>query len=112
MIDDSIEKTKPHGKGAPDSNNASDPNSKLPEDESGVGFSPDIQIPEELQAISEKVNTKDFKILRLLGRGSFGKVMLVQHIETKKLFALKSLTKSKIIKLLQVEHTKSERKYV
>ena len=97
MIDDSIEKSKPHEKGAPGSNSASDSNSQSPEDDSGVGLSPDIQIPEELHAISEKVNTKDFKILRLLGRGSFGKGMLVQHIETKKLFALKSLTKSKII---------------
>eukprot|EP00826_Nyctotherus_ovalis_P048033 TRINITY_DN5618_c0_g1_i5.p1 TRINITY_DN5618_c0_g1~~TRINITY_DN5618_c0_g1_i5.p1 ORF type:complete len:125 (-),score=24.54 TRINITY_DN5618_c0_g1_i5:184-558(-) len=74
--------------------------------------STDIEIPEEIKAISEKVNTEDFNILQMLGRGTFGKVMLVEHVGTGKLFALKTLRKSKIIKLLQVEHTKSERRYL
>lgn len=72
----------------------------------------EIEIPEEIKAISEKINTEDFKILQMIGRGTFGKVMLVEHTGTGKLFALKTLRKSKIIKLLQVEHTKSERKYI
>jgi len=49
--------------------------------------------------------------LKVLGRGAFGKVVLVQDKVSNELFALKSLRKSKIIKLLQVEHTRSERKY-
>jgi serine/threonine protein kinase len=72
----------------------------------------DIELPKEIKAISEKINTEDFKILQMLGRGTFGKVMLVEHIGTGKLYALKILRKAKIIKLLQVEHTKSERKYL
>jgi len=78
----------------------------------GNGEVTDIELPEEIKAISEKINTKDFKILQMLGRGTFGKVMLVEHTETGELYALKALKKSKIIKLLQVEHTKSERKYL
>ena len=70
----------------------------------------DIEIPEELRAISQKINVEEFEILKVLGRGTYGKVMLVRHITTRKLFALKSLKKSRVIKLLQVEHTKSERK--
>lgn len=38
----------------------------------------------------------DFKIISVIGRGAFGKVMLVQHIRDKKIFALKSLHKEKI----------------
>jgi hypothetical protein len=72
--------------------------------------SSDIEISEELKQISQKLNTDDFKTLKLLGRGMFGKVLLVEHIPTGKYYALKSLNKNKIIKLLQVEHTKSERK--
>jgi serine/threonine protein kinase len=68
-----------------------------------------IEIAEELKRVSEKVNSEDFKILRVLGRGAFGKIVLVQHKEGGALYALKTLRKSKIIKMLQVEHTKSER---
>ena len=69
-----------------------------------------IDIAEELKQVSEKVNCEDFKILKVLGKGAFGKVCLVQHKEGGELFALKTLRKNKIIKLLQVEHTKAERK--
>lgn len=72
--------------------------------------SPDIEISEELKQLSLKFNIDHFKTLKLLGRGMFGKVLLVEHIPTRKHYALKSLNKNKIIKLLQVEHTKSERK--
>lgn len=75
-------------------------------------MSTEIEIPEEIKAISEKINTEDFKILQIIGRGTFGKVMLVEHVGTGRLFALKTLRKTKIIKLLQVEHIKSERKYI
>ncbi len=68
-----------------------------------------IEISEELKSISEKINTEDFKVLKVLGKGAFGKVVLVQQKETNELYALKSLRKSKIIRLLQVEHTKAER---
>ena len=71
---------------------------------------PNIEISEELKQISQKLNINEFKTLKLLGRGMFGKVSLVEHIPTGKYYALKSLSKNKIIKLLQVEHTKSERK--
>jgi len=76
-------------------------------------FVPDtmqIDIAEELKCVSEKIDSEDFKVLKVLGKGAFGKVVLVQHKEGNELYALKSLRKSKIIKLLQVEHTKSERR--
>ena len=43
------------------------------------------------------VKLEDFKILKVLGRGAFGKVMLVEKKKTKELFAMKSLRKEDII---------------
>ena len=45
----------------------------------------------------EKINTKNFICLALLGRGSFGEVYLVQKINTKKKYAMKILRKERII---------------
>jgi serine/threonine protein kinase len=69
-----------------------------------------VKISEELKAISAKVNIQDFKIAGRLGCGTYGKVQLVKHIKNEKLFALKELSKSRIIRLRQVKHIKSERK--
>ena len=79
-------------------------------------FNPDdpsmVAIAEELAMVSAKVNIEDFKILKVLGRGSYGKVMLIQHKEEGDLFALKTLRKKKVIKTSQVEHTKAEKRYL
>ena len=45
----------------------------------------------------EKISTKNFICLALLGRGSFGEVYLVQKINTKKKYAMKILRKERII---------------
>jgi serum/glucocorticoid-regulated kinase 2 len=41
---------------------------------------------------------ENFRILKVLGRGSFGKVLLVEKIDTKELFAMKVLKKEDILK--------------
>lgn len=50
-----------------------------------------------------------FKMLKVIGKGSFGKVFLTREIKTSQLFALKVLKKDNIIRRNQVEHTKTER---
>lgn len=50
-----------------------------------------------------------FKMIKVIGKGSFGKVFLVREIQTAEMFALKVLRKDNIIKRNQVEHTKTER---
>lgn len=50
-----------------------------------------------------------FKMIKVIGKGSFGKVFLVREKQTKEMFALKVLKKDNIIKRNQVEHTKTER---
>ena len=52
---------------------------------------------------------EDFSIIKVLGRGSFGKVMLVQHKGRRQFYAMKSIKKDFIIDKDQVEHTLAER---
>ncbi|CAK4081023.1 unnamed protein product [Aphanomyces euteiches] len=57
-----------------------------------------------------RVTLQDFKMIQVIGRGSFGKVVLVGHHATKKLYAMKMLNKANIVKRKQVEHTRTERR--
>jgi len=59
---------------------------------------------------TEKVKLEDFELLKVLGRGSFGKVMQVRKKTDGKIYAMKILKKRAIIARNQVEHTKAERK--
>ena len=61
------------------------------------------------QPLNIKVTYNDFQHLKLLGRGSFGEVLLVRLKATKKVYAMKVLDK-KLLKLKkQQTHTKTER---
>lgn len=51
----------------------------------------------------------DFQLLRVLGKGSYGKVMLVKKSGGDEVFAMKMLRKDHIVKRNQVEHTRTER---
>ena len=55
------------------------------------------------------VNLNDFEIKKVIGRGSFGKVFLVQKIGDNEVYAMKSLRKDVIIEYDQVESTKLEK---
>jgi len=50
-----------------------------------------------------------FKMIKVIGKGSFGKVFLVRENHTGDMYALKVLRKDNIIKRNQVEHTRTER---
>ena len=52
----------------------------------------------------------DFELMRVLGKGSFGKVFLVRLLATKQVYAMKVLKKSEVIRRKQIEHTKTERR--
>ncbi|KAG6964994.1 hypothetical protein JG688_00007436 [Phytophthora aleatoria] len=58
----------------------------------------------------QNVSLQDFRMIQVIGRGSFGKVVLVGHKTTKKLYAMKMLSKENIVKRKQVEHTRTERR--
>ena len=56
-----------------------------------------------------KLSYSDFEHLKLLGRGSFGEVLLVRLKANKKLYAMKILDKNMLKQRKQQIHTKTER---
>ena len=62
-----------------------------------------------IDATNTPATLEDFKHLKLLGKGSFGKVVLVKNQNNNKLYAMKILDKKFIIKKNQVSHTQTER---
>lgn len=70
-------------------------------------------------AVTANVNTskpvigdakfEDFKVLKVLGRGTFGKVCLVQNNKNNLLYAMKSIKKDVLIDLDQIENTLQEK---
>ena len=58
---------------------------------------------------TKKVNQQDFDLLKVIGKGSFGKVMLVRKKDDGAVYAMKVLRKDAIIKRRQVAHTQAER---
>jgi len=61
------------------------------------------------QSGEKKVNIEDFEKLKVVGKGSFGKVLLVRKMDDKKIFAMKILDKATIVEKEEVEHTRSEK---
>ncbi|EEB07338.2 AGC/AKT protein kinase Sck1 [Schizosaccharomyces japonicus yFS275] len=67
-----------------------------------------------VQTIFERVEHKhygpeDFKVLRLVGKGTFGQVYQVMKKDTKRIYAMKKLSKKLIIRKKEVAHTIGER---
>lgn len=52
---------------------------------------------------------EDFELLKVVGKGSFGKVMQVMKRDTGRIYALKTLRKAHIISRSEVAHTLAER---
>jgi len=63
-----------------------------------------LEVPKELP----KVALEDFDLLKVLGKGGFGKVMLVRKTGTTDIYAMKVLKKEAVIRRNQVTHTKTE----
>ncbi|KAL1917445.1 uncharacterized protein VTP21DRAFT_3838 [Calcarisporiella thermophila] len=58
---------------------------------------------------SEDVNLSQFKLLKVIGRGTFGKVRIVERRDTKKLYALKYIYKAECIRMDCVRNILRER---
>lgn len=51
----------------------------------------------------------DFELLKVIGKGSFGKVMQVRKRDTNRIYAMKILRKAHIVERAEVAHTLAER---
>ncbi|KAM7185316.1 Protein kinase-like domain containing protein [Naviculisporaceae sp. PSN 640] len=56
-----------------------------------------------------KLKIEDFELLKVVGKGSFGKVMQVRKKDTHRIYALKTIRKAHIISRSEVAHTLAER---
>ncbi|KAF5316094.1 hypothetical protein D9619_006459 [Psilocybe cf. subviscida] len=56
-----------------------------------------------------KIKLADFTTLKVIGKGAFGEVRLVQKVDTGKVYAMKSLQKSEMLKRDQLAHVRAER---
>ncbi|KAF3356778.1 hypothetical protein VD0004_g9789 [Verticillium dahliae] len=56
-----------------------------------------------------KLQIEDFELLKLVGKGSFGKVMQVRKKDTHRIYAVKTIRKAHIISRSEVAHTLAER---
>ena len=74
-----------------------------------INSSTTLSSPTQSQSPSNSISIEDFQVLKLLGKGSFGKVLLVKYLNNNKIYAMKILKKEEIIKRNQINHTKTER---
>ena len=59
---------------------------------------------------NNKLSIEDFTIIKVVGKGSYGKVLLVKKNDDEQIYAMKVLKKASMVKRNQVEHIKTERK--
>ncbi|KAG1441818.1 hypothetical protein G6F46_013236 [Rhizopus delemar] len=102
---------------------------EIPEEEDDTAKARDLPLDEKLYEVpldesfisssltttnlsisQRKVTLDDFEILKLLGRGAYGKVMMCRHKESNQLYAMKVLKKASLfLHAKNAEHTKAER---
>jgi len=70
----------------------------------------DVTNDENIQKVTNnKLSIDDFTVIKVVGKGSYGKVLLVKKNDDNTTLAMKVLKKKYMIKRNQVEHTKTER---
>ncbi|EGC35230.1 hypothetical protein DICPUDRAFT_152431 [Dictyostelium purpureum] len=57
----------------------------------------------------ERITVEDFDLLKVIGKGSFGKVMQVRKKDNNKIYAMKVLNKNNILERKEVDHTRAEK---
>jgi serum/glucocorticoid-regulated kinase 2 len=65
--------------------------------------------PNIKKVTDDKLTIDDFTVIKVVGKGSYGKVLLVKKNDDSATLAMKVLKKKHMIKRNQVEHTKTER---
>ncbi|KAF8600867.1 hypothetical protein BDV93DRAFT_525127 [Ceratobasidium sp. AG-I] len=76
-------------------------------DENGVAVVKKVKKKKEKKA-AKKVVVDDFEMMRVLGKGCAGKVLLVRHRASTELYALKAITKRHVLAHQELQHTLTE----
>jgi serum/glucocorticoid-regulated kinase 2 len=76
--------------------------------ESEPSEEPEIEPEEEEYPPGKRIGVSDFEKLKLVGKGSFAKVLQVKNKRNGHIYAMKVLDKAEIIRRKQVEHTLTE----
>ncbi|KAK4049808.1 Serine/threonine-protein kinase [Microbotryomycetes sp. JL201] len=74
-----------------------------------AGGSGDFHIQVSYKPSSHSLTIDDFDLLKVIGKGSFGKVMQVRKKDTGRIYALKTIRKAHIVSRSEVTHTLAER---
>ncbi|KEI39205.1 uncharacterized protein L969DRAFT_87146 [Mixia osmundae IAM 14324] len=74
-----------------------------------VTLSPSLSTTSSRRSTSSRYALTDFNFVKTLGTGSFGRVHLVRSCHNKRHYAVKVLSKERVVRMKQVEHTNSER---
>lgn len=69
-----------------------------------------LQISYDSLKSRQSLTPKDFDILKLIGKGTFGKVFQVRKKDTRRIYAMKMLSKKDIVAKKEIAHTIGERK--
>lgn len=64
--------------------------------------------PNRKKKVQRKVAVDDFEMMRVLGKGCAGKVLLVRHKMSSDLYALKAITKRHVLAHQELQHTLTE----
>jgi protein-serine/threonine kinase len=56
-----------------------------------------------------RIGLEDFRTVKVIGKGAFGEVRLVQKADTGKIYAMKTLKKNEMFKKDQLAHVRAER---
>lgn len=121
LMDEDARKARksPAGNEEAASSSASSSSSSSEESRAGIPTSKsceDLTKKFNVQGVSEsssgkpKTTLENFEFLKVLGRGTFGKVILCRDKRTSEFYALKVLKKSVIIETNEVTHTLTERR--
>ena len=68
-----------------------------------------LYVNDKKDSTAKQICIEDFELLKILGKGAFGKVILAQKRKNSKYYAIKILNKKKIIEMEQLEHTLAEK---
>ncbi|XP_065176771.1 serine/threonine-protein kinase Sgk2-like [Sycon ciliatum] len=83
-------------------------NIPIDREDRGEGSTP-LREEDKIDLGSSDVTINDFKLLKVIGKGSFGKVLLAEHKATDKHYAIKVLRKDSILKRNESRHIMAER---